>query len=141
MEEIKEYHFHVYWFVNDPKTQKLAFELRDKILELNNQKYFVAIPLETVNHEPRGPHPIASYEVWVPWEYFAKAYSFFLLNRKELNILLHPLTQLEKRDHTERAVFIGENVPLNIDVLSEFLEKVPAQYVHLGLGYSNRINN
>ncbi len=134
--EIREYHFHIYWFLDDQTTKEQAMELRNKILELNKTK-LVAVPLETVNHEPRGPHPIGSYEVWVPCESFAFMYSFFILNRpSNISILLHPLTREELRDHTERAVFLGANVPLKVSALEISLNKVPAQYPELGLGYS-----
>jgi DOPA 4,5-dioxygenase len=137
-EEIKEYHFHVYWFINDTRTEQLALNLRAAILAQNEKQYFTAIPLDRVNSEPVGPHPIASYEVWVPQEYFARFYSWILLNRpRELSILLHPLTREEVRDHTERAVFLGDwRLPLKTAALSDLLPKVPAQYPHLNLGYS-----
>ncbi|KAL2917635.1 hypothetical protein HK105_202922 [Polyrhizophydium stewartii] len=138
-DEIKEYHFHVYWFLNDPKTEALAMALRQRILELNDQGYFVAVPLATVNRVPRGPHPIGSYEVWVPFEHFARAYSFFTLNRPDpLIILLHPLTRHEVIDHTTRAVYLGgpAALPLKVDELTDTLSATPAQYPHLGLGYS-----
>jgi DOPA 4,5-dioxygenase len=135
--EIKEFHFHVYWFINDQQTKRQAEDLRNEIIRLNRSKYFVAIPLDTVNYEPRGPHPIGSYEVWVPQEYFAKVYSWFLLHRpSNISVLLHPLTRHELLDHTERAVFLGSSIPLKLDALSSQLDKVPAQYPELGLGYS-----
>eukprot|EP00842_Homolaphlyctis_polyrhiza_P006375 jgi/Hompol1/6739/HPOL_001546-RA len=139
IDEIKEFHFHVYWFVKDPKTHAKAIELRDKILALNESGYFVAKPLNRVNEIPIGPHPIGSYEVWVPQEHFARAYSWFLLNRPpELMILLHPLTRQERRDHSERAVFLGgpPGIPIKLDELRELADKLPLQYPELGLGYS-----
>jgi DOPA 4,5-dioxygenase len=139
--EIKEFHFHVYWFINDKETKEQAEGMRSEILRLNKEKYFVAIPLDTVNYEPRGPHPIASFEVWVPQEYFAKAYSWFLLNRPlNISVLLHPLTRHELLDHTERAVFLGSSIPLKLSALNTVLPKVPAQYPELELGYSLSIN-
>ncbi|KAH6566348.1 hypothetical protein BASA50_001501 [Batrachochytrium salamandrivorans] len=137
--EIKEFHFHVYWFIKDKKTEAIALALRDRILALNASGYFVAKPLESINHYPMGPHPIASYEVWVPAEHFARAYSWFTLNRPaELTILLHPLTRLERKDHSYRAVFLGgpPAIPIKLDFLSELAEKLPLQYPELGLGYS-----
>ncbi|EGF80933.1 hypothetical protein BATDEDRAFT_88235 [Batrachochytrium dendrobatidis JAM81] len=139
VDEIKEFHFHVYWFLNDPKTETLALALRDRVTALTDSGYFVAKPLKTVNRQPRGPHPIGSYEVWVPCESFAKAYSWFTLNRpKELIILLHPLTRQERIDHSTRAVFLGgpAALPIKLDELSELTDKMPLQYPELGLGYS-----
>jgi DOPA 4,5-dioxygenase len=139
--EIKEFHFHVYWFLHDQHTKDQAESLRSEIIRLTNQKYFVAIPLDTVNYEPRGPHPIGSYEVWVPQEHFAKVYSWFLLHRpSNISVLLHPLTKHEMLDHTERAVFLGSSIPLKLNALQTILPQLPAQYPELGLGYSAKAN-
>ncbi|KAJ3251032.1 hypothetical protein HK103_002928 [Boothiomyces macroporosus] len=127
---IKEFHFHTYWFLHDKKTQDKAEELFYKI-----QKSRFGKPLR-LNYEPVGPHPIGSFETWVPIEYFAEAYSFFLLNRGELSVLLHPLTREEQRDHTERAVWLGKPIPLKVDVLPVLSDTEPRQYPELGLGYS-----
>lgn len=45
---------------------------------------FVAVPLFRVNMEARGPHPIGSYEVWVPSETFGAVYGWLCLNRGQL---------------------------------------------------------
>ncbi|KAI8927240.1 DOPA-like domain-containing protein [Entophlyctis helioformis] len=146
-EEIKEWHLHVYWHIQPSyhgsssvsATEQLAIDFRNRILALNESGYFVAVPLKTVNREPRGPHPIGSYEVWVPAEHFARVYGWFVLNRpKELKVLLHPLTRHELLDHTERAVYLGgpAALPLKLDELGDVLDHVPLQYPELGLGYS-----
>ena len=64
-----------------------------------------------MNMRPIGPHPIGSYEVWAPKEYFAHAMSFFMLNRDELSILVHPLTRCA--DHFAPSVlFSGAPPPI-----------------------------
>lgn len=72
---------------------------------------------------PIGPHPIASFSVnlytpaqfgaFVPWITFW---------RGPLSVLLHPntvepgvdLAASELRDHTERATWMGERIPLDL---------------------------
>ena len=80
--------------------------------------------------------PTTSYEVWVPRESFAAAFSWFTLHRGNLSVLVHPLTRHELLDHTERAVWMGDSVPLDLSQLSPLLDHVPLQYLELGLGYS-----
>ncbi|TPX68203.1 hypothetical protein SpCBS45565_g03289 [Spizellomyces sp. 'palustris'] len=138
-EEIKEFHFHIYWITSDRNAHDKAMALRKRILELVDAGFFKVVPLSTVNEIPRGPHPVGSYEVWVPFEYFARFYSWVSLHRTpDVSILIHPLTKEEIKDHTFRATFMGPSMPLNLNALSEKLDHVPLQYPELGLGYSAR---
>ncbi|KAJ3362319.1 Splicing factor 3B subunit 3 [Kappamyces sp. JEL0680] len=131
-DEIKEFHFHVYF---DSHQEKEALALADAVNEKRRHGDFEAVLLR-INHQPVGPHPTGSYEVWVPKEYFSAAYSFFLLNRGSLSVLVHPLTQWEMLDHTDRATFLGRPYELRLEALSEYIDHVPLQYPELGLGYS-----
>jgi len=139
--EIKEFHFHVYFFQTNHNSVEAALTLRSDILALTEAGYFQGVtPLDRVNHAPIGPHPIGSYEVWCPTEDFAKLYSYMLLHRGNLAVLLHPLTRGEVGDHTTRASWLGGvSMPLDITQLREKLKEVPAQYPEKGLGYSKRM--
>lgn len=134
--EIKEFHFHIYWFQNNPASQASAVRLRDRILELAKQGFFQVVPLKTINTSPRGPHPIGSYEVWCAREDFARCYSWFVLNRGQHSILIHPLTKEEVADHSSRATWLGTPVPLDYSNLTPHLDHIPSQYPELGLGYN-----
>jgi DOPA 4,5-dioxygenase len=83
-----------------------------------------------------GPHLIGSYEIWVPIESFSDFYQWIVLNRGNLSVLVHPLTRFEVTDHTSRAVWFGDKLPLDVSVLTPELEVVPFQYPELKLGYS-----
>ncbi|KAJ3072010.1 hypothetical protein HK102_006335 [Quaeritorhiza haematococci] len=135
--EVKEWHFHIYWHTQSPSSRSAALYLRNRILHLTFTHYFTAKPLPTINDSPIGPHPMSSYEVWVPYESFARFYSWIVLNRpKDVSVMIHPLTREEVKDHTERAVFLGGTATLWVGGLRERLEDVPRQYPELGLGYS-----
>ncbi|KAG0319926.1 hypothetical protein BGZ99_004839 [Dissophora globulifera] len=135
--EIKEFHFHLYWFQNNAASQASAVKLRDRILELAKQGFFQVVPLKNgVNTSPRGPHPIGSYEVWCAREDFARCYSWFILNRGPHSVLIHPLTRDEVADHSSRAAWLGTPVPLDYSNLRPHLDHVPSQYPELGLGYN-----
>ncbi|KAI1321426.1 hypothetical protein EDD11_005117 [Mortierella claussenii] len=135
--EIKEFHFHLYWFQNNAASHASAVKLRDRILELVKQGFFQVVPLKNgINTSPRGPHPIGSYEVWCAREDFARCYSWFVLNRGPHSILIHPLTKEELADHSSRATWLGTPVPLDFTNLDPHLDHVPSQYPELGLGYN-----
>ncbi|KAI9226117.1 MAG: DOPA-like domain-containing protein [Piptocephalis tieghemiana] len=137
-QEIKEFHFHIYYFQDNPESRESAMALREKVLDLTADGYFHAVPLATHNDRPRGPHPVGSFEVWCPKEGFSRAFGFFLQNRGSHSVLVHPLTREEAKDHTERASWMGPPFPLDITQLSPLLDRLPAQYPELGLGYSKR---
>ncbi|KAF8924238.1 hypothetical protein BGZ58_002007 [Dissophora ornata] len=135
--EIKEFHFHLYWFQDNGASQASAVKLRDRILQLADQGFFQVVPLKNgVNTSPRGPHPIGSYEVWCAREDFARCYSWFVLNRGPHSVLIHPLTKEEIADHSTRATWLGTPVPLDYSRLRPVIDHVPSQYPELGLGYN-----
>ncbi|XP_031623079.1 twitchin-like isoform X2 [Contarinia nasturtii] len=152
-EAILEYHFHTYFDVNDPAQVAHAIELRNEIIANCVAKKIIAIPLHYhydpdnpvlehnndttgLNMQPIGPHPIGSFETWVPVEYFAKLYGWFLLKRSRLTIFIHPLTKQELVDHTDRKVFMGKTYTLKTNTLREIVPSFKSQYEYLKLGYA-----
>ena len=152
-EDIKEFHFHVYFFQNNPHSVADSERLRKSIVEKVSNGEFIAVcdgvnsdnlpgfnsteKVPPVNMEPRGPHPAGSYEVWVPQEYLGKVMSHIMLNRGENSVMLHSLTKHCIEDHTGRLMWMG--VPFNIDrtvLLFDDPDCDPPQYPELGLGYS-----
>ncbi|CAB4394845.1 unnamed protein product [Rhizophagus irregularis] len=140
-EEIKEYHFHVYFLQDNKQNRASALALREKIFKLIEKGFFHPVPLDTYNDSPRGPHSIGSYEVWCPKEHFSRVYSWFALHHGVHSILIHPLTQYEVLDHSDRSAWMGKPVPLDLSKLPEYVDKIPLQYPELGLGYSAPNNN
>jgi DOPA 4,5-dioxygenase len=138
-EEIKEFHFHVYFFPNNPASRESAHKLRQKIGSLAKQGFFhpIADHASSLCDGPVGPHPIPMFGVWCPKEYFSRMFSWFILNHGEHSVLIHPLTKEELKDHSERASWIGKPVPLNTSKLDSMLAAIPAQYPELGLGYNS----
>ena len=154
--EIKEWHFHVYWHLparfetagaND--SYVAAMRVRDELIDHVRAGDFVVVldgvtndvlpkvnvsNIPPVNHVPTGPHPCGSYEVWTPIESLGKAMSFFMRRRSELTVLLHPLSGHAVEDHTGRAMWLGPEYRLNLNVLPELGGDAP-QYPELGLGY------
>jgi len=153
--EIKEYHFHVYFFQRSKAQTRQALKLRDMIIDNVKAKNFTAVcagitkdilpglneeHVRKFNTEPVGPHPIGSYEVWTPKEYLAHLTSFFLLNRGDLSILLHPIGgpigRSSYEDHDEdHVMWLGPSFRMDLDFLSKTARE-PSQYPELRLGYN-----
>ena len=89
------------------------------------------------NTEPIGPHPVGSFEVWVPIEYLPQMLTFMMYKRGSLSVLVHPLGHTAIQDHTSDAMWLGPSFPLDLSPLNTSGGDDP-QYPELGLGYSGK---
>ncbi|MCJ1407413.1 hypothetical protein MMC19_001484 [Ptychographa xylographoides] len=67
---------------------------------------------------PIGPHPVAMFEVnlFTPAQ-FGAFLSWLVIHRGPLSVLVHPNTDGDdERDHTQRATWMGEKLPLDLSV-------------------------
>ena len=64
-----------------------------------------------------GPHPRWSYQIAFGPEEFADVVSFIALNRDDLAVLVHPETGDDVADHSAHAIWLGEILELDLDVL------------------------
>ncbi|CCA70570.1 related to DOPA 4,5-dioxygenase EC=1.14.99.--Amanita muscaria [Serendipita indica DSM 11827] len=135
-DEIKEYHFHIYFHQKNEAEHKEALALRDSVLKLRKQGAFVAVPLWRVNEWPMGPHPVGSYEIWCPTESFSSVFSYLCQHHGSLSVLIHPLTKHERLDHSHRNAWIGAPFPLDLSTLPVFSPQIPLQYA--SLSYSSQ---
>jgi len=104
-----DYHAHIYF---DANSSKKARTLGDRISaafpEANIGRY----------HEKNvGPHPRWSCQVAFPLAMFATFVPWLMLNRDGLTIFLHPLTDDDLVDHEQYPIWMGEMLPLNLDML------------------------
>ena len=106
--QIKGYHAHVYY---SPQTRTIAERLRAGIGERFTAK------LGSWHDEPVGPHPTSMYQVAFAGEEFSVLVPWLMLNRKGLDVLVHPLTGDGVADHTQFAAWLGSPLPLRLDVL------------------------
>jgi aromatic ring-cleaving dioxygenase len=109
-ETIGGYHAHIYY---DPaKTREVAARVRDGL--------GAAFPQATLGNwhdEAVGPHTVAMYQVVFAAEDFARLVPWLMLNRDGLDVLVHPLAGNAYDDHTIFAMWLGEKLPLRLDVL------------------------
>nr|WP_321986319.1 DOPA 4,5-dioxygenase family protein [uncultured Lichenicoccus sp.] len=108
---VTEYHAHIYY---DPGvTEDTACRLRDRVSE--------AFPNALLGHwhaVPVGPHTQAMFQIAFSVELFASLVPWLLLNRDGLDILLHPETGDDPTDHTAHAAWLGDKLPLRMDVFA-----------------------
>jgi aromatic ring-cleaving dioxygenase len=105
---IELYHAHVYYA---PDTKAVADRLRQAI----GARFRVR--LGNWHDEPVGPHPVAMYQVAFPVEEFANFVPWLMLNRGILTILVHPQTGDAVADHSQHALWLGNALPLRLEVL------------------------
>ncbi len=106
--EIKDWHAHVYF---DPESRDAAWTLRERI-----EKSF-DIGMGRFHEKPVGPHPRFSYQIHFRNDQFAALISWLTLNRGNLTVFVHPNTGQALEDHRDRAIWLGQQVPLLLDAL------------------------
>ena len=149
--EIKEYHFHTYWFQHRPESYAAALRIQAELINAVAERSFIVVlpgitkeilpeidesEIPFINTEPVGPHPCGSFETWVPKEYLNEALSFFMQRRGELTILIHARSRWENEDHFGRMMWLGPPMRIDNTVLAVDLGEAPVQYPELRLGYS-----
>lgn len=107
----REFDAHVYFNLSQ---QSQADQLRLEVKkQFENLKVFVGqlIPV------PIGPHTLPMFEVNFPRELFAEVVLWLMHNRGELSVLVHELAGDDYADHTVGALWLGEPVPLKLEIL------------------------
>ncbi|KAI1662330.1 DOPA-like domain-containing protein [Daldinia decipiens] len=108
---------HIYHFQNSESQTRHAKELWERI-----RREFPELRIYRFWDKPVGPHPIAMFEVnlfspaqfgaFIPW---------LAIYRGPLSVLVHPNTVeedegAERRNHSQRAIWMGERLPLDLDL-------------------------
>ena len=106
--EISGYHAHVYY---DPATRPHAERLAETI-----GKEF-PVQFGGLHDGPVGPHPIANLQIIFTVAEFQNVVPWLMLNRKGLDVLIHPLTDDSVEDHSRYALWLGTPVPLKLAAL------------------------
>ena len=105
---IEGYHAHIYY---DPATRPVAERLRQAIGER-----FVA-RLGRWHDQPVGPHPTSMYQVAFAVDELPRLLPWLMLNRDGLSVLVHPLTGDDYEDHARFPLWLGEPLPLRLEML------------------------
>lgn len=107
---ITAYHAHIYY--DAKKTRGRAARLRRRVAQK-----FPRAKLGRWHDELVGPHTQSMYQIAFPRDLLASFKPWLMLNRDGLDILLHPETGDDYRDHTAHACWLGATLPLNVEVL------------------------
>ncbi|CAN8098275.1 unnamed protein product [Discula destructiva] len=116
---------HVYYTQSQmPYARNLHKRIRHEFPELRIYKFW---------EQPVGPHPYAMFEVnlFTPAQ-FGAFVPWLVIWRGELSALVHPnttmgpgelLSEAELRNHTQRAIWMGEKVPLDLSIFLKWRQK------------------
>jgi DOPA 4,5-dioxygenase len=103
------YHAHIYY---EPKRTRAVAE---RVCAAIGEKFPVEI--DGFRDTPVGPHPIANVLVIFKPEQFEHLMPYLMLNRGELDVLVHPLTKDAMEDHSSYAIWLGNPVELKLHTL------------------------
>lgn len=105
MSDITSFHAHVYFDASSmARARKLCEEAMLKF----------GVEMGRVHERAVGPHPDWSCQLAFPPELFGALVPWLALNRAGLNVLVHPETGDELKDHSEHALWMGEIRPLDL---------------------------
>jgi DOPA 4,5-dioxygenase len=109
-ETITSWHAHVYF---DAASRDAAWALREQLTALFGD----IMEMGRFHERLVGPHPQWSYQLAFKQEHFARIISWLTLNHGALDVLIHPNTDNELRDHRDCALWLGHSHTLDLTVL------------------------
>ena len=107
---IRGYHIHFYC---RPEQTELAQKIREKLL----RELPIIAGAGPVRSRPVGPHPTPMFEAWFPPEGLSEVKTWAVANRQGLSVMIHPLTGNDYEDHALHAQWLGDVLPLNLEIL------------------------
>jgi aromatic ring-cleaving dioxygenase len=113
---------HIYFLHTNADEAAFATALWERI-----RREFPELRIYRLWEKPIGPHPVAMFEVnlFTP-EQFGAFVPWLVINRGPLSALVHPNTGDGLRDHSQRATWMGQPLPLQLGLLAK-LEKKRAE--------------
>jgi DOPA 4,5-dioxygenase len=111
---IHAYHAHIYYDADTIDTAREVIDAACARFDVERGRM----------HEwPVGPHPMWSCQLACAPEIFAELLPWLVLNRRGLIVFAHPETGDPLADHAERAIWLGESRPLDINVIRRAVEQ------------------
>ncbi len=104
--KIAGFHAHIYY---DPATRETAARVREGLARFD-------VLLGSWHDEPVGPHPKSMYQVVFTPRQFGEIVPWLMLHRDGLDILVHPETGNNIKDHLEHSLWLGEKLKLNVGI-------------------------
>lgn len=116
---IHGYHAHIY-FDADTLSQGR------RLAEETSQRF--PLKMGRVHERPVGPHPRWSCQLAFRPQIAGEVIGWLALNRQGLSIFIHPVTGNDLIDHRDRAIWMGEVLPLDLSTLSALDEPVTYEF-------------
>lgn len=111
---IDSYHSHIYYDADTIDTAREVIDAACARFELERGR---------MHEKPVGPHPMWSCQLACAPEVFAEFLPWLTLNRRGLIVFAHPETDDALADHADRAIWLGESRPLDINVIRQAVQK------------------
>ncbi len=110
------FHAHVYFTADE---MALATQVRENIIkelpQLTYKGQLIPIPI--------GPHPKPMFEIHIPAADINYAMATIDGLRQGLSVLIHPVQHDEMAAHTSDSRWLGEKLPLNLEILKQLIGK------------------
>jgi DOPA 4,5-dioxygenase len=107
----REFDAHIYYV---PSSRSRADALRLKAEKrFEGQPIFVGRMVD----QAVGPHPVPMFEINFAKEFLGEVCLWFIDNRDDLSILVHQVTGDDPVDHTAGAIWLGQQVELDMTKL------------------------
>ena len=103
---ITGYHAHVYY---DAESKATAAAVREGLTPFE-------VTLGRWHDDPIGPHPCGSYQVAFAPDVFPQVVPWLALNRRGLTVFIHPETGQVLEDHRDRALWLGQQRELKLEI-------------------------
>jgi aromatic ring-cleaving dioxygenase len=107
--EIASYHAHVYF--DGPEQRALAEWIRERVAER------FPVQLGRWHDKLVGPHHRSMYQIAFDVAVFRQLVPWLMINRQGLSVLVHPNTDSPYDDHLVHALWLGDKLTLNPDML------------------------
>ena len=104
---IESWHAHVYF---DAASRDAAMAFREVIAA----QFGDGVTMGRFHERPVGPHPRWSYQIAFAPTQFSDVVGWLALNHGALDVLVHPNTGDELRDHRDNAVWLGRSHRLDL---------------------------
>jgi aromatic ring-cleaving dioxygenase len=104
---ITSYHAHLYF---DESSIHIAKEVAAEA-----QKKF-GVFVGHFHERKVGPHPRWSVQMGLAPQQFAEVIPWLMIHRRGLTVFTHPETGDDIKDHTDHAIWMGELLPLNLEI-------------------------
>lgn len=112
---INSYHVHVYFTSDQRKhAEHVHYLAAELTLSYDDPQ---PVRVGRMHDAPIGPHPKGQFQIQTSDRALHLIIEMLMLNREQLDVLVHPVTEDELADHTERAMWLGNKLQLNLDKL------------------------